>query len=411
MVSTYTLDNGLLGLPPSFRHWQQRCHSQGIPPVIAVAGSRGKSTVVRLLQAIFNEAHVQSAIWTDFGVEINGRRQRREIAGWNLALSRLTEASLDVAVQEMDWSLVAAVGLPDTTYPIGVITNLCVNNTQCLETPDGHVAQRALPRVARAVHPSGTLCLNGEDYTLQHAANATTGQVSVAARSVLSPLLRQNVGVQGMNVWVDDTDQIVCGFDVERVPLCNVGDVPLTHGGTASFEVSNILLSVSAALATGIGVELVRNALTSFDHSTDDLPGSFNVENKGSVRAVVDRVMPSWFLKPVLRAANPRSARRQISVIGNLTSLPVDDVHEVGRLLGRTHGAVIHFGEADDHVVNAFKRGISWNEFPPVFVHLPTERRAINKAMRAVRADDVVLFLTHGDPGPALRAVSRMRGT
>lgn len=408
MISTYRPERQLLGVPPSFRHWQQRCHSLGIPPVIAVAGSRGKSTVVRLLQAIFDEARIQSAIWTDFGVEINGRRQRGEISGWNRALARLTEASLDVAVQELDWNLVAAVGLPSATYPIGIITNLCGNNGECLETPEGRVSYRALPRVARAVHESGVLCLNGEDYLLQIAASASTARISVAARSSLSPLLRQSKNSQAPNFWIDEDEWIVCGHDGVNETISAIHDIPLSHAGTAAFEVSNLLLATAAAISTGIGVEIVGRALSSFKLSPEQLPGSFNVITKGSIRAVVDRIMPSWFLKPVLRAANPRSSRRQITVVGGLGTVPVEDLYEVGRLLGRTHGAVICFGDVAVTLLSAFKRGLSSNEFPPVLIQLPTERRAINKAMQAIRDEDVVLFLTHDDPGPALRAVARM---
>ncbi len=410
MIATYRSERQLHGIPPSFRHWQQRCHSLNIPPVIAVAGSRGKSTVVHLLQALFDDAGIQSAIWTDFGVEINGRRQRGEISGWNRALARVTDGSLDVAVQELDWNLIAAVGLPEATYPIGIITNVCTNHSDCLETPEGQLARRALPRVAGAVHKSGVVCLNGEDYTLQEAARATSAHLSIAARSSLSPMLRQNDGTHAPNFWISDDSQIVCGSDQRQEKLCAIEDIPLSYAGTASFEVSNVLLATAAALSTGIGIELVTRTLASFNLSPDELPGSFNVTTRGSVRTVIDRAMPSWFLKPVLRAANPRSARRQITVIGGLEALPENDVCEVGRLLGRTHGAVICFGELDDSVLSTFKHGIAGNEYPPVFVQVPTERRAINKAMQAVRADDVLLFLTHQDPGPALRAVSRMRG-
>lgn len=410
MIATWRAESQLRGIPPSFRHWQQRCHDLGIPPVIVVTGSRGKSTIVRLLQAIFDEARIQSAIWTDFGVEINGRRQRGEIAGWNRAMARLTESSLDIAIQELDWNLVAAVGLPTATYPIGIITNLCANHAGCLDTPEGQIASRAIPRVSRAVHQSGALCLNGEDYTLHPAASFTAAHLSIAARSALSPMLRQNDFTGSPNFWIDDNDDIVCGSDQHHQTICSIKDIPLSFSGSATFEVMNVLLATAAALSTGIGIDLVARTLQSFDLSTDKLPGSFNVVTNGSIRTVIDRIMPSWFLKPVLRAANPQASRRQITVVGGLQTVPGDDIYDVGRLLGRTHGAVICFGDVPEATLAQFKRGISSNEYPPVLVQLPTERRAINRAMQAIRAHDVVLFLTHNDPGPAVRAVARMRG-
>jgi len=40
-------------------------------------------------------------------------------------------------------------------------------------------------------------------------------------------------------------------------------------------------------------------------------------------------------------------------------------------------------------------------------VHLPTERKAINRALRTVRDGDVLLMLPGGDPAVACRAITR----
>lgn len=408
MIATYSGSTVLNGLPPTFRQWQKRCYERGIPPVIAVAGSCGKSTVVRLLQAIFNHAGIQSAIWTDLGVEINGRRQRHEIAGWNRALARLTERSLDVAVQELDWNLVAAVGLPQTTYPIGILNNLCNNNAECSKTPLGLMAARALPDVASSIHPDGVLCVNGEDYALKQATTLSAARPVVIAKSDATPLLRQHRDAGDTTLWVNDNDSIVGGNFVAALEVAKIQHLPICQNGSASFQQTNVLLATAAALATGIGPDIIRDALGTFAPTVDQLPGSFSVRQVGTMKAIVDRIMPSWFLKSVLRAANPKSERRQITVIGGLASLPDHDVYVVGRMLGRAHGAVIHHGEVREEKYAELKRGLSRNAYPPVLVSLPTERRAINRALSAVRADDVLLFLTDDDPGPALRAVARM---
>lgn len=408
MIASYSSETELRGLPPTFRHWQKRCFELGLPPVIAVAGSRGKSTVVRLLQAIFDRAGIQSAIWTDFGVEINGRRQTREIAGWNRALARLMEHSLDVAVQELDWNLVSAVGLPRSTYPIVAVTNVCANDPQCLITPAGQMAQRALPRVAMATHPQGIVCLNAEDYALERTLAMTDARTIVVGKSDAAPLVRQHHQAGGISLWTDRDHNIVYGYADESLEVANMLDVPLSREGHASFEETNVLIACAAALATGIGHEIIAETIVRFKPSIADLPGSFSVREVGTITTIVDRMMPSWFLRPMLRAANPQAKRRQISVIGGLNKLPVADLFEIGRLLGRSHGAVILHGELNEDRYADFRRGVARNPYPPVLIHLPTERRAINRAMQAVRADDVLLFLSDSDPGPAIRAVSRM---
>jgi cyanophycin synthetase len=408
VIASYSPETELRGLPPTFRQWQKRCFELGLPPVIAVAGSRGKSTVVRMLQAIFDRAGIQSAIWTDLGVEINGRRQTREIAGWNRALARLMEHSLDVAVQELDWNLVSAVGLPRSSYPVVAVTNVCANDPHCLITPAGQVAQRALPRVAMATHPQGIVCLNAEDYALERALSMTDARPIVVGKSEAAPLVRQHHQTGGISLWTDRDHNIVYGYADESLEVANMLDVPLSRGGHASFEETNVLLACAAALATGIGHEIIADTIVRFEASESDLPGSFSVREVGAVTTIVDRTMPSWFLRPVLRAANPQARRRQITVIGGLETLPPADLFEIGRLLGRTHGAVILHGLLHEDRYADFRRGIARNAYPPVLIHLPTERRAINRALRAVRADDVLLFLCDGDPGPAIRATARM---
>jgi cyanophycin synthetase len=408
VIAAYSASTELQGLPPSFRHWQKGCDELGIPPVIAVAGSRGKSTVVRMLQSVFNQAGVQSAIWTDFGVEINGRRQSREIAGWNLAMARLTDRSLDVAVQELDWNLVSVVGLPHRTYPIGIITSICNNDQTCRNTHDGRMALRCRSRITEAMHPAGFLCLNGDDYDLGAVVDGGSARPVVVAKSQAAPLLRQQRQLGGIHLWLEHDGGLVAGAADARHEIVNINEVPICLDGMASFELTNVMLTCAAGLATGIGPEIIRDALMSFEPSVDHLPGSFSVRDTTGIHTVVDRMMPSWFLKPVLRAANPHPARRQITVASGLDSLPDHDVFEIGRLLGRYSGAVIHHGEVDDQRFDAFRRGIARNHYPPVLINLPTERRAINRALQAVRTEDVLLFLYSGDPNPAIRAIARL---
>lgn len=409
MIATYSSSASLGGLPPTFRHWQKQCYELRIPPVIAVAGSRGKSTVVRLLQAIFEHAGLESAIWTDFGVEIAGRRQRGEIAGWNRALTRLTERSLDIAIQELDWSLVSAVGLPKAMYPIGAITNLCGNSDECMRSPLGRIAKSALPRVAEAIHPAGMLCANGEDFALGDALSRTAACAFIVAKSDASPLLRHHRELGGKSLWIRERTSLVGGDHLQKLDIADILEFPICRDGAASFQQTNVLIASAAALAAGIGPDIIRESLRQFDHTPDLLPGSFSDQQVGSIRSVVDRISPSWFLKSTLRAANPRSERRQITVVGGLASLPPEDLFEVGRMLGRSHGALIHHGDISAAKFAEFKKGLARNDYPPMLVSLPTERRAINRALRAVRADDVLLFLGDGDPGPALRAVDRLR--
>jgi len=405
-----------LGLPvastplqaaPNFRAWQRDTMERGLLPVIGIAGGRGKSTVVRMLDAILTRAHLRTATWTNLGIDIRGRRQRGEISGWSLALSRLAESSIDVAIQELHWSTVNAVGLPPSSYPLLAVTNLAGG----LDTPLGNEfalrARRGAHRVVSAAHPDGMLAINGDDPGLMEPVASADCTIALTSLSHESPNLRRHFDRGGSGVWVE-TGEIRSG-DFERYRcLCAENDIAASLRGAAPFEMANALTAIAIASCIGVDDETIVQAVCGFRTSPDILPGSFNVHELGTYRVVVDTAAPSWHLRPVLRAVNPGSLRRQISVLGNLENLPEHDLSEIGRLLGRHGGAIILHSTGREDLVDQLKRGIAANDYPPVVIRLPTERRALNRALKTARPDDVVLILASSDPGPAIRAVGRL---
>src|SRR5690606_3412807 len=87
----------------SFSDWALHAGQIGLHPLIYVVGSRGKSTVARLLDAIAREAGLRTALRTDAGVEIDGKRQLGDIHPLTRALEDLDAGLLDLAIVEMAW--------------------------------------------------------------------------------------------------------------------------------------------------------------------------------------------------------------------------------------------------------------------------------------------------------------------
>lgn len=395
-----------LNVMTGFQEWQHDTFHSGLLPVIGIAGTTGKSTVLRLLDSIFREANLRTATWSDLGVEIRGRRQRGELRGWGLALSRLADGNIDVAIQELHWSTIHAVGLPPSSYPILALTNLRGAVESLWNGNSLHTATTAALKIAEAGHPRGMLILNGDDHSLLDAATATHSTPVVVAHSKESPALSRQLRTERPSMWTE-SGQFIMSTGTGMHKLMPVNDVPLAMRGTAVFQISNLMIASSVASAAGIEDETIVRALSTFRSEPETLPGSFNVWESGSVRAVVSTLSASWQIKHVLKAANPGAHRRQISVVGNLGMLEFDDVVELGRLLGRYHGAIVLHSNQDHARIDALRHGITANEFPPPIIHLPTERKAINRALRTAREDDVVLLMPTGDPGVSCRAAAR----
>jgi cyanophycin synthetase len=403
-ASTATRTSSLIH--PSFRSWQRDTHLSGLLPVVGISGTRGKSTVLRLLEAMLQSSHLRTASWTDLGVEVRGRRQRGELSGWTNALMRLAEMSIDVALQELDWATVNAVGLPPGSYPVVALIGLRERTDAPEQSPSLASAIRAAQRVADAVHPDGFIVANADDYYTMDAIADSDATVILVAQSQDSPALRRHLKDGGSAVWVR-SGSILIGDADHHVRVCRVTDIPVTLDGDASFNVTNALISIALAQSMGIDLPCIVRSLREFRSTWEILPGSLNVYEGTTFRAVVDQLGPAWVLRPVLKAINPMLSRRQITVVGDLRWIAPEDVQEVGRLLGRCHGAIVLHSEQDEDLVGAFRRGLASNAYPPLFIYLPTERRAINRALKGLRSDDVLLILTAGDSGPANRAIRR----
>ena len=390
----------------SFSDWKRRLDRRGVLPIVSVAGSRGKSTVVRLLDAIFAAAELRTATWTDLGIEIDGRRQSGELGAWSRALTRLASGDLDIVIQEMDWSTVHAVGLPRATYPIMAVTNICANSEQCLIQGEARLATRVLPTMLTAVHPDGALVLNGEDYAIAGTEIVHPVATTLVANRRDSPLVRAHLGEGGAAAWVE-TDLLRVGDATHSSSIGAAVDLGFALGGLAVFQVQNALTAAAVATACGIPARTIREALSSPTIDALLPPGSFNVFRVGAAIAIVDRPTPSWFLRPILRPLTHHAQGRQIVVVGRLDNVPFTDLGEVGRLLGRSSTAILlHSEDQDPHRSAVFRQGVALTTVPPPIIHVPTERRAINRALRLARPNDrLLIFADH--PLPVLRTLRR----
>jgi cyanophycin synthetase len=390
----------------SFRTWQRDAYRAHLLPIIGITGTRGKSTVLRLVEAMLNDSHLRSATWTDLGVQVRGRRQRGELSGWSHALMRLAEQSLDVALQELDWSTVNAVGLPPNSYPVVALTNLRERTDHPERSPSLQAAIKAAHRTIAAVSHEGFVVANGDDYYAVDACADADATVIFVAQSHLSPNLRRHLADGGQGVWVHQ-GQIMVGDATRAARLCRISDVPLTMQGEASFNVTNVLIAVAIARGIGIDTPCIVRTLRTFRSAWSILPASMNIYATENNLAAIDQLGPAWVLQPVLKAINPGIMKRQVTVVGDLRWIEREDIHEVGRLLGRYHGAIVLHGNHDEEQVEVFRQGIAANEYPPLLIRLPTERRAINRAFKTLKTGDVLLILTTGESGAAHRAVRR----
>ena len=387
-----------------FAAWRARLDRENVAPVIAVAGSRGKTSVLRALESIFHAGGYRFASWTDRGVEIEGERQRGELGPWSRALTRLSAGGLDVALQELDWATIQAMGANGSTYPIVALVNLCANNEACLITPESLQARRAVRSIRKQLAPSGRLVVNADDFALSENSDNETRRYLVGISSD-APVLRRHIDRGGDASWLVDTAIMIQEHGRTR-SVADTRNLPWTRDGHIPFSMQNALVATAIARSCGLSDRLIAAGLGAHEARPESMPGSFNVFDSGSATIVVDRPMPSWFLRTSLRASVNLGTGRQVRVIGPMANVPDDDIAEVGRLLGRNGGVIILHGAWESGRLERIRQGAAANHVPPIVLQAPDERTAVQQAMSMLRADDVMLVLAE-NPAATVRLIQR----
>lgn len=392
----------------SFSEWRRRLDRDRVAPVIAVAGSRGKTSIVRAVESIFSVEGLRYASWTNRGVEIEGEGQRGEIGPWARTLTRLKAGGLDAALLELDWATLQTMGSTNDAYPIVAVANLCGNSEACLATPESALARKALARVRAHLPESGKLILNAHDLDLSESQfDLAPDKVLVGARAG-APILRRHLANGGNACFVEQSTIVIHegGFSERVVALDDLG---WTRDGSIPFAVQNALFATAIARSCGIRHASIAAGLASHVAKPELMPGSFNLFECDGATVIVDRPMPSWFLRPAIRAALNLGTGRQVRAIGPMLAIDSNDLVEVGRLLGRQSGVVIVSGDWQADRLVALRQGIALNEVPPLFMQASDERSAIQQGLDLIRAGDVFFVLAE-HPIAAVRLISgRMR--
>jgi len=396
-------------LPASFRTWRSAVIRGGKLPIIGVAGLRGKTAVIHLLDHVLVQSGLRTAIWTSNGVEIGGVPQDGELGAWQDVVRNLIDGTVSVALQELDSATVLATGLPSDFYPVLSVTNICANDELCHLHREGQLAIKAMPRIISAAASTGALVINGEDFTLFDAVrDASTAPTVYFALNRNAPLIRQHLALSGSAIWKDG-GSIQFGSDHDETVVGRTPELPYTLFGFAQFQLANVLAVTAIALLVGLKPAEIERALLTYNPDPERAPGTMAVTRMNGSTVIIDRPDPSWFMRPVLRAIRAVSKGRLYVVTGRMESVPLGDVQEVGRLLGRDADVLIlHDHESDPSQTDSLMQGARRVLDPPLVARYSSEHRAIDAALRRMRDGDCLLVLA-SDPNRALESVRSAR--
>jgi cyanophycin synthetase len=376
-------------------------------PIVAVTGTNGKSTVVRMVARIAREMGKTVGLTNTTGVYVNDERiLEADASGPKSARMVLRDPTVDVAVLETARGGMLREGLAFDRCDVGIVLNVTADHLglKGVDTLEDLAAVKSI--VSEAVGRRGISVLNADDpLTLRMARHAggRIGYFTLNGGFEMSPFLQKHTAEGGLLAALEPSvrgGELVLYDRGRRWSLMHADELPATLNGMARFNVANALAAIIAGHGLGASPTLMAKALRAFTSSHAENPGRFNVHDAHGFRVIVDYAHNPGAMRAMgdlVVQLRPTVGR----VIG-VVSIPGDrrdeDILEMGAIAADMFDELIFRerpdgrGRATGSVLSLLTDGAIGAGFPAERIHrILSETRSVDVALQMARPGDLVL--------------------
>ena len=371
----------------------------GRVPVIAVTGTNGKTTTVRLTAHLLKAQGLRVGMTNTDGVYVNGRQtDSGDCSGPRSARNVLMHPDVDAAVFETARGGLLREGLAFDRCQVAIVTNmgagdhLGLNYITTLE--DLSVLKRV---IVLNVAQNGMAVLNAADPAVVSMAHHCPGDVTFFALDAHQPVLAAH-RAQGKRVVFTDDGDIVAqkGKQIFRIPLANV---PLTRQGQIGFQTENVMAAVAAAWAVNVPWDAIAQGLSTFISDIQGVPGRFNVFDYKGATLIADYGHNPDAIQALVQAVDNMPAKKRVVVISGAGDRRDQDIRDQTEILGAAFDDVLLYqdacqrGRADGEVLKLLREGLQGAKRTSHVEDIQGEFNAIDKALARLTDGDLCLIL------------------
>lgn len=369
-------------------------------PVVAVAGTNGKTTTVRLIaHALQTHGHRVGMTTTD-GVYIQDERiDTGDCSGPRSARSVLMHPDVDAAVLETARGGILREGLAFDRCQVAVVTNigmgdhLGLNHITTVE--DLAVVKRV---IVENVAPNGMAVLNAADPHVVAMAATCPGRVTFFGPERDHPVLATHRVRGGRVLYISGGDIVAQeGEFKHHIPL---RQIPLTSDGRIGFQIDNAMASIGAAWALGLDWSDIERALATFVNDAQTAPGRFNVFDHQGATVIADYGHNPDAIMALVQAIDAMSNQGRRSVVISAAGDRRDeDIRQQTQILGNAFDDVLLYqdacqrGRADGEVLGLLRQGLVGATRTQHVEEIHGEFVAIDRALERLQAGDLCLIL------------------
>lgn len=368
-------------------------------PLVAVAGTNGKTTTVRLTAHLLATAGHHVGMTNSDGVYVgNGRIDTGDCSGPRSARNVLAHPDVSAAVFETARGGVLREGLGFDRCDVAVVTNIGMGDHLGLNyistVEDLAVVKRV---IVENVAPQGMAVLNALDPMVVKMADSCPGSITFFATDRNHPVIALH-RAKNLPVVVRDGDDIVAEHNGQEMRIA-LSSIPLTQNGRLQFQVENAMAAIGAAWALGLSWDTIHAGLATFVNDAATAPGRFNQFQYRGATVIADYGHNPDAIVALVQAIDNMPANRRLVVISGAGDRRDIDISRQTEILGDAFDDVVLYedqcqrGRADGEVLALLRSGLAQARRTKAIDEIQGEFVAIDTALARLAPGDLCLIL------------------
>jgi cyanophycin synthetase len=298
-------------------------------PIVAVTGTNGKTTVVRLISHIASQLNYCVGMTTTEGIYIDNREiYVGDCSGPSSALCILRDPLVNFAVLECARGGILRSGLGFDKCNVSIVTNISEDH---LGLNDIHTLEKMAQVKSVVPHSTdeeGYAILNAEDdlvYKMHEELHCKVALFSLNKNERIINHITNNqlcCYVENNLIYIHDNNKCI--------EVMNINDIPCTLGGKFECMKRNILPVILACWVRQFPIETISKCLKSFFPTAENLPGRMNLFKFDNCTVMLDYAHNENAYVLLQDYVNSINASKKIGIIAGTGDRRSIDIWKLG---------------------------------------------------------------------------------
>ncbi|KTC66621.1 cyanophycin synthetase [Legionella adelaidensis] len=366
-------------------------------PLVAVTGTNGKTTVVRLIAHLAKELGHYVGLTTTEGIYINDELIfKGDCSGPSSAHTVLQDPFINFAVLECARGGIIRSGLGFDLCDIGIVMNIAADHLGIEDIYTLEDLARVKSVVPKSVAKDGFAILNAEDNEVYALKKDLTCNVALFALEE-NERIKKHCAHGGLAAFIKN-EKIIIQQGTQRDELTNIKKIPLSFNGTANPMIENILAATLAGVVSKFPLVAIERAFYNFYPSIENTPGRMNVFNFGTFKIMLDYAHNEDAYVQLKKFLDQTHCSKKIGIIAATGDRRAEDIENLGLRAAEIFDEIIirhnkdGRGRSPDELTQLLKNGIKKSKKNPDVIVISNENAAVRHAIAEAIPDSFVHY-------------------